>query len=293
MKTKIFTGAATALVTPFTENGVDFENFGRLIEMQIEQGINALVICGTTGEASTMPDEEHISVLKFAIEKVAKRVPVICGTGSNDTAHGIELCKEAEALGADALLCVTPYYNKTTQEGLYQHFKAMADAVSIPMILYNVPTRTGINIAPATVARLAEVENIVAVKECNLTQMADVRRLTPDDFSIYSGNDDQIPYNLVMGGSGVISVLSNVAPAYVVEMIQKFFNGDVAGCRKMQLDAIPLCNALFSEVNPIPAKAAVEMMGYCNGIVRMPLVPISEKNKEVLRAEMKAFGLID
>lgn len=293
MKTKIFTGAATALVTPFTENGVDFENFGRLIEMQIEQGINALVVCGTTGEASTMPDAEHISVLKFAIEKVAKRVPVICGTGSNDTAHGIELCKEAEALGADALLCVTPYYNKTTQEGLYQHFKAMADAVSIPMILYNVPTRTGINIAPATVARLAEVENIVAVKECNLTQMADVRRLTPEDFSIYSGNDDQIPYNLVMGGSGVISVLSNVAPAYVVEMTKKFFDGDIAGCRKMQLDAIPLCNALFCEVNPIPAKAAVEMMGYCNGIVRMPLVPISEKNKEVLRAEMKAFGLIE
>ncbi len=278
MKTKIFTGAATALVTPFTENGIDFENFGRLIEMQIEQGINALVICGTTGEASTMPDAEHISVLKFAIDKVAKRVPVICGTGSNDTLHGIELCKEAEALGADALLCVTPYYNKTTQEGLYQHFKA---------------TRTGINIAPATIARLAEIDNIVAVKECNLAQMADVRRLTPEDFSIYSGNDDQVPYNLVMGGSGVISVLSNLAPAYVVEMIAKFYAGDVAGCRKMQLDAIPLCNALFSEVNPIPAKAAMEMMGYCNGIVRMPLVPISEKNRDVLRAEMKAFGLIN
>ena len=292
MKTKIFTGAATALVTPFTENGIDYENFGRLIDMQIEQGINALVICGTTGEASTMPDEEHLAVLKFAIDKIAKRVPVICGTGSNDTLHGIELCKEAEALGADALLCVTPYYNKTTQEGLYQHFKAMADAVSIPMILYNVPTRTGINLAPTTIARLAEIDNIVAVKECNLTQMADVRRLTPEDFSIYSGNDDQIPYNLVMGGSGVISVLSNIAPAYVVEMIEKFFAGDVAGCRKMQLDAIPLCNALFSEVNPIPAKAAVEMMGYCNGIVRMPLVPISEKNREILYAEMKNFGLI-
>ncbi len=292
MKTKIFTGAATAIATPFSDTGVDYESFGRHIEMQIENGINALVVCGTTGEASTMPDEEHLAVIKFAIDKVAGRVPVICGTGSNDTVHGTALSIAAEKLGADAVLLVSPYYNKSSQEGLYRHFKIIAESIKIPVILYNVPTRTGVNIAPATIARLAELPNIVAVKECNLAQMAEVRRLVPEDFSIYSGNDDQVPYNLVMGGSGVISVLSNIAPKYTVEMVKKFFDGDVEGCRKMQLDALPLCNALFSDVNPIPIKAALKLMGYCNGKLRLPLVEISEKNLELLKTEMTKFGLI-
>lgn len=292
MKYQNFKGAATALITPFTESGVDYDSFGRLIDMQIQQGIHALVVCGTTGEASTMPDEEHMAVMKFAISKTAGRVPVICGTGSNDTTHGIHLSRGAEKLGADMLLLVTPYYNKTSQEGLYQHFKATAESVSIPVMLYNVPSRTGINMTAATVARLAEIDNIVAVKECNLNQLAEVRRLTPEDFAIYIGNDDQALYCLAAGGSGVISVLSNIAPKYVAEMTEKFFAGDIEGSRKMQLDALPLCSALFSDVNPIPVKAAAKLMGYGTGLLRMPLVDLSAQNLEILKAEMKQFGLI-
>jgi len=292
MKTRIFEGAATALVTPFTESGIDYVSFGELIEMQIEQGIDALVVCGTTGEASTMPDDEHLEVIKYAIDKVNKRVPVICGTGSNDTAHGIRLAQEAEKHGADALLIVTPYYNKSSQEGLYQHFKVIADSVKTPIILYNVPSRTSVNLAPATISRLAEIENIVAIKECNINQLADVRRLTPPDFLIYSGNDDQVIYNLVMGGSGVISVVSNLAPKYMADMVGKYVSGDVEGARRRQLNVLPLCSALFCDVNPIPVKAAAALMGYGNGLLRMPLVSMSESNLEFLKREMTEFGLI-
>ena len=292
MKKVIFKGTATALITPFTNDGIDYESFGKLIDFQIEKGINALVICGTTGEAAAMPDDEHIEAMKFAVDKTAGRVPVICGTGSNDTKHGINLSREAQRIGADALLLVTPYYNKTSQEGLYQHFKMTAEAVDIPVIMYNVPSRTNLNMAPETVARLAAIDNIAAIKECNLTQLADVRRLTPDDFLIYSGNDDQIIYNLVMGGSGVISVLSNVMPEYTVQMTAKFFGGAIAESRKMQLDVMPLLNALTGDVNPIPVKAAMKLMGYCNGILRLPLVELQEKNLAVLKNEMAKWNLI-
>ena len=294
MRQKIFKGAATALITPFTKDGtgIDYESFGKIIDFQIESGINALVICGTTGEASTMPDKEHIAVMKYAIEKINKRVPVICGVGSNDTMHGINLAVQTEKMGADALLVVTPYYNKTSQEGLYRHFKMTAEVVGIPLILYNVPSRTNLNINPETLVRLAEIKNIVAIKECNINQLADVKRLMPEDFSIYSGNDDQIIYNLAVGGNGVISVLSNIMPAYTSQMTEKYFNGDITGSCKMQLDAMPLINALFSEVNPIPVKAAMKLMDYCNGVVRMPLVDISNKNLEILKNEMTKFNLI-
>ena len=292
MRKEIFKGAATALITPFTQTGVDWDSFEKLINIQIEAGINALVICGTTGEASTMPDDEHLEVIRFAVEKAAGRVPIIGGTGSNDTRHGIKLSQGAEAFGADALLLVTPYYNKTSQEGLYQHFKALADSVNIPIVLYNVPTRSSVNISPETTAQLAQIDNIVAVKECNLAQLADVRRLTPEDFSIYSGNDDQILYNLAMGGSGVISVLSNIMPAYTTRMTSKYFSGDIEGSRKMQLDAMPLINALFCDVNPIPVKAAMALMGYCNGLLRMPLINMAADKLSVLKNEMAKFNLI-
>jgi len=292
MKRTIFKGAGTALITPFTEDGVNFAELEKLIEFQISEGIDAIISCGTTGEASTMPDEEHLSVIKFTVEKVAGRVPVIAGTGSNDTKHAIELSQKAEEYGADAILSVVPYYNKTTQLGLYHHFKAIAESVKIPVILYNVPSRTGLNLNPETIKELAQIDNIVAVKECNLSQMADVAMLCPEDFTIYSGNDDQVMYCLMAGGKGVISVLSNIAPRYVHDMVQKFFDNDIAVCREMQLKALPLCKALMSEVNPIPVKTAAGVMGLCSDRVRMPLVAMTEKNKAVLLDEMKKFGLI-
>lgn len=294
MKNTIFTGVATALITPFDTNGnVDYDKYGKLIDWQIEEGINAIVACGTTGESSTLTDEEHKKAIAFAVERSNGRVPIIAGTGSNDTAYAVEMTKFACAAGADAMLVVTPYYNKATQKGLIQSFTAIADASTKPMILYNVPTRTGCNILPATALELSKHENIVAIKEAsgNISQIAQLACLVRDKLDIYSGNDDQIVPVLSLGGKGVISVLSNVMPKETVMMCDKFFNGDVCGARDLQLDMLHLVNALFSEVNPIPVKAAMAAMGFCENTLRLPLTPMEEKNKEALLNLMRQHGL--
>lgn len=292
MRKPIFIGAAPAIVTPFTDKGVNYQAFADLIEFLIAGGSDALVVCGTTGEASTMPDGEHIEVIKFAVDKVKGRVPVIAGTGSNDTNHGVELSKEAEAVGADALLHVTPYYNKATQKGLYQHFSLMAKSVSIPLVLYNVPSRTSVNMNPETVKALSEIENIVAVKECNLSQVGDIVNLCGDDFTVYSGDDNVILPVLSMGGKGVISVMANIIPQDTHDMVMKFFEGDVQAAIQLQLKTLNLIKAIFSEVNPIPIKAAVNLLGFDAGQCRLPLTEIEAKNLEFLRAEMKNYGLL-
>ena len=294
MKKIIFKGCGTAIVTPFNENGVNFEEFGKLIEDQIRNNGDALIVCGTTGEASTMTKEEKEETIKFAIEKVNKRVPVIAGTGGNCTANVIEMTKFAENVGVDAVLIVTPYYNKTTQEGLVAHYKAIAKETSLPIILYSVPGRTGVNILPETCKKLAEIENVVAIKEAsgNLSQVAEIASLCRENLWIYSGNDDQILPVLSLGGLGVISVLSNVAPKYTHDMVQKFFDGKVEESKNMQLDAIGLINSLFSEVNPIPVKAALNLMGYNFGEPRLPLIPMSENKKVVLKTEMEKMNII-
>ncbi|MDU2064623.1 MAG: 4-hydroxy-tetrahydrodipicolinate synthase [Sporomusaceae bacterium] len=292
MKQPLFIGSAVAIVTPFTDDGVDYESLGKLIEFQIQNGTDALVICGTTGEASTMPDEEHIAVIQFAVEKVAKRIPVIAGTGSNDTRHAIDLSKEAEAVGADALLSVTPYYNKATQKGLIDHFKAIAENVNIPIILYNVPSRTNLNINPETVYELSKVDNIVAIKECNLGQVGDIINLCGNNMTVYSGEDGNILPLLSLGGTGVISTMANIIPQDTHDMVMKFHAGDIAGARKLQLKTLNLIKSLFSEVNPIPVKTAVGLLGYRVGRCRMPLSELSDKNLEFLKKEMAAYGLI-
>ena len=294
MKKIIFKGCGTAIVTPFNENGVNFEEFGKLIEDQIRNNVDALIVCGTTGEASTMTKEEKEETIKFAIEKVNKRVPVIAGTGGNCTANVIEMTKFAENVGVDAVLIVTPYYNKTTQEGLVAHYKAIVKETSLPSILYSVPGRTGVNILPETCKKLAEIENVVAIKEAsgNLSQVAEIASLCRENLWIYSGNDDQILPVLSLGGLGVISVLSNVAPKYTHDMVQKFFDGKVEESKNMQLDAIGLINSLFSEVNPIPVKAALNLMGYNFGEPRLPLIPMSENKKVVLKTEMEKMNII-
>ncbi|MGM9642171.1 MAG: 4-hydroxy-tetrahydrodipicolinate synthase [Eubacteriales bacterium] len=294
MKNTVFTGAATALVTPLNESGIDYENFGKLIDFQIENGIDALVAVGTTGEGSTLNDREHKEAIKFCVDRVAGRVPVIAGTGSNDVAYAIELTEYACAVGADAMLLVTPYYNKATQAGMERSFRAIADASSKPCILYNVPSRTGCNLLPATVARLAEHENIVAIKEAsgNISQIAQLAALAGDKIDIYSGNDDQIVPIMSLGGKGVISVLSNILPAETSQMCKKFLAGDIAGAREMQLHYLPLINALFCEVNPIPAKAACAAMGFGENYLRLPLTPMEPKNEAVLLDLMRAENLI-
>jgi 4-hydroxy-tetrahydrodipicolinate synthase len=292
MKKPLFIGSAVAIVTPFTDNGVDYQTLAELIEFQIKGGSEAIVVCGTTGEASTMPDDEHINVIKFAVEKINKRVPVIAGTGSNDTRHGIELAKEAEAVGADALLSVTPYYNKAMQKGLYEHFKVIANSVNIPTILYNVPSRTNVNINPDTMKALSEMDNIIAVKECNLGQVGDIVNLCGEEFTVYSGDDNSILPVLSLGGKGVISVMANIIPQDTHDMVMKFFQGDITGATKLQLKTLNLIKALFSEVNPIPVKAAVNLLGFQAGLCRMPLTEISDNNLELLRKEMKVYGLI-
>lgn len=294
MKNTVFTGAATALVTPLNESGIDYENFGKLIDFQIENGIDALVAVGTTGEGSTLTDREHKEAIKFCVDRVAGRVPVIAGTGSNDVAYAIELTEYACAVGADAMLLVTPYYNKATQAGMERSFRAIADASSKPCILYNVPSRTGCNLLPATVARLAEHENIVAIKEAsgNISQIAQLAALAGDKIDIYSGNDDQIVPIMSLGGKGVISVLSNILPAETSQMCKKFLSGDIAGAREMQLHYLPLIDALFSEVNPIPAKAACAAMGFGENYLRLPLTPMEPKNEAVLLDLMRAENLI-
>ena len=295
MKKTVFTGAATAIITPFYNNEVDYDAFARLIDWQIDEGIDALVVCGTTGEASTLTDEEHRAVMKFAVERVAGRVPVIAGTGSNDTAYAIELTRYACEIGADAVLLVTPYYNKATQKGLIASFTAVADASTKPVILYNVPSRTGCNILPATAAILAEHPNIVAIKEAsgNISQIAELASLTQGKLDIYSGNDDQIVPILSLGGKGVISVLSNPMPKATAEICRRFFAGDVAGSAKLQLELLPLINALFCEVNPIPAKAAMAAMGYGENSVRLPLTVMEEAHEKRLLDLMRAQGLLD
>lgn len=293
MKKTVFTGVATAIVTPLTKDGVDFEQFGRLIEWQIAEGINAIVACGTTGESSTLTDEEHKAVIKYAVEKVNGRVPVIAGTGSNDTDYAIELTKYACSVGADAMLVVTPYYNKATQKGLIQMFTAIADASTKPIILYNVPSRTGVNIAPATVKALSAHPNICGIKEAsgNISQIAEIASLVGDDMDLYSGNDDQIVPLMSLGGKGVISVLSNVLPAKTVEICDSFFAGDIKRSCALQLELLPLVNALFSEVNPIPVKAATAAMGFGENYLRLPLTPMEDEHKKVLFDEMKKQGI--
>ncbi len=293
MKKTIFTGVATAIVTPMTATGVDYEAFGRLIDWQIEEGINALVIAGTSGEASTLDDAEHKEVLRFALEKIGGRVPAIAGTGSNDTAYAISLTKFAAELGYQGVLLVTPYYNKATQRGLIESFTAIADSADIPCVLYNVPSRTGCNITPATCAVLAKHPNIVAIKEAsgNISQIAEIAALTNGEIDIYSGNDDQIVPLMSLGGKGVISVVSNILPKKTVELCDKFFAGDVAGARHIQLDLLPLINALFCEVNPIPAKAAVSALGYGENIVRLPLTTMEPEHEANMRNLMREQGL--
>ena len=294
MKQTVFTGAATAIVTPFKGNEVDYEQFGRLIEWQIAEGIDAIVACGTTGEGSTLTDEEHREVLRYAVEKVAGRVPVIAGTGSNDTAYAIDLTKFACEIGADAMLLVTPYYNKATQKGLIRSFEAVADVSTKPIILYNVPSRTGCNLLPKSALELADHPNIVAIKEAsgNISQIAELAALTRGKMDIYSGNDDQIVPVLSLGGKGVISVLSNLMPKATSEMCKKFFSGDVAGSAKMQLDLLPLVNALFCEVNPIPVKAAMAAMGFGENSVRLPLTVMEQEHEQMLLALMREQNLI-
>lgn len=294
MKNTIFKGCGTAIATPFTEDGVNFEEFGKLLEEQIKQEVDAIIVCGTTGESATMTDKERKDTIKFAIDKVAKRAKVIAGTGSNNTRAAIELSKYAESVGADGILVVTPYYNKTTQAGLIEHYKAIAEAVTIPIIMYSVPSRTGVNINPETCVELSKIKNIVAIKEAsgNLSQVAKIAALCRDNLDIYSGNDDQIVPILSLGGKGVISVLSNVMPRYTHDMTQKFFDGKIIEATQMQLDAIDLIDALFSEVNPIPVKYALNLMGYNYGKPRLPLVELSAKNQERMREAMKNHNLI-
>ncbi len=292
----IFSGSGTAIITPMKEDGsVNYDSFGKMIEFQIANGTDCIVVCGTTGEASTLSHEEHIETIRYCIEKVAKRIPVIAGTGSNCTETAIYLSKEAEKCGADGILVVTPYYNKATQKGLIAHFMAIAESVSIPVVLYNIPGRTGCKMTPETIAYLYKnVENIVAVKEASgdLSAVAKIAQLTDCKMDIYSGNDDQVLPILSLGGKGVISVLSNIAPRETHDMVDLFLKGEVEKARDIQLKYLPLINALFCEVNPIPVKKACNLMGMNVGSLRMPLSEMEDANAEKLAAEMKAVGLI-
>ena len=295
MKNTVFTGAATAIVTPFDkDNKIDYAQFGKLIDWQIEQGINAIVVAGTTGEGSTLTDEEHKECIKFCVEQVAGRVPVIAGTGSNDTAYAIALTKYACEVGADAMLLITPYYNKATQKGMIESFRLIADASTKPCILYNVPSRTGCNLLPQSVAELAKHPNIVAIKEAcgDISQVAKLAALCGDNIDIYSGNDDQIVPILSLGGKGVISVLSNIAPAETVAICENYLAGDIKAAASMQLDYLELIDALFCEVNPIPVKAAVAAMGFCENTLRLPLTPMESAHEETLLALMRRHGII-
>ena len=295
MKKPVFTGAAVAIITPMHADGsIDYEEMGRIIDDQIENGTDAIVVCGTTGESPTMTDEEHTACIRYAVKKTAGRVPVIAGTGSNDTKYAVWLSRQAQADGADALLLVTPYYNKTSQAGLIAHYTAIADAVDLPCILYNVPSRTGCNLTAASLKQLAKHPNINAVKEAsgNITQVAEIAAACGEELNIYSGNDDQIVPLLALGGKGVISVLSNVAPRYTHDICAKWFAGDTAGSLAMQLAALPLCKALFADVNPIPVKWAMNRLGWHAGACRLPLVAPNEAVQAQLDSALRAFGLL-
>lgn len=290
----IFTGSGVAIVTPFLPDGsVNYDKLDELIEYHIDHKTDAIIICGTTGESSTLTEEEHMECIKFTIQQAKKRIPVIAGTGSNATFTTIEMSREAVEYGADGLLLVTPYYNKATQKGLVAHYKAVADEAKAPIILYSVASRTGLNIAPETVVELAKIDNIVAIKEAsgNISQIAKIMQLTDGKIDLYSGNDDQIVPILSLGGKGVISVLANIAPEYTHDLCQKFFEGDLKGSLKMQLDALPLIEKLFCEVNPIPVKTAMNLLGKEVGDLKMPLTAMEEVNKKALAEEMKKFGL--
>lgn len=286
MKPVLFTGCGTAIATPFNKDGVNLEEFKKLLEFQLKGNVDAIIVCGTTGESSTMTLEEKTATMKCAIETVNGRVPVICGTGGNNTAESIKLSKLAQSLGADGLLLVTPYYNKTTQAGLVAHYSAIAKEVDLPIILYNVPSRTGLNITPETCLELSKIDNIVAVKEAsgNISQVAKIAQLCGDNLTIYSGNDDQILPILSLGGKGVISVLSNVKPQITHDIVQNYLDGNTKKATELQLEVIPLVDALFCEVNPIPVKAALNMIGFDFGTPRLPLVEMTEANKKKLQA---------
>lgn len=295
MKNTIFTGAAIAIITPMNADGsINYDELGKLIDYQIDNSTDAIVICGTTGEASTMTDEEHLECIRYTVERAAGRVPVIAGTGSNDTAYAVKLSKEAEAVGADGLLLVTPYYNKTTQKGLIGHFTAVADAVNIPIILYNIPGRTGMSIEVSTVKKLAEHKNIVAIKEAsgNISYTAKLIAECGDMIDVYSGNDDMIVPIMSLGGKGVISVLSHVIPKQTHDMVQYCLDNNYAEATKLQIEYLDLINNLFIEVNPIPAKEAMNMLGWNAGPCRMPLCEMSDEHKEVLRASLAKHGLL-
>ena len=291
MKKILFRGCGTAIATPFTKDGVNFEEFKKLLEFQIQEGADAIIVCGTTGESSTMTKQEKKDTIRFAIDTVAKRIPVIAGTGGNKKKEAIEMSQYAESVGADGLLLVTPYYNKTTQEGLIAHYSVIAQSVSIPIILYNVPSRTGVNILPETCLALSKIPNIVAVKEAsgNISQVAKIAALCKEDLAIYSGNDDQIIPILSLGGLGVISVLSNIEPKFTHQMVMDFLNGNTKSAKEAQLKCLPLVDALFCEVNPIPVKAALCMKGYDFGIPRLPLIEMSNKGKEKLQKARDEF----
>ncbi len=293
MKKTVFQGIATALITPLNENGIDYELFGKLVDWQIESGIGGLVVCGTTGEASTLTDDEHRDAIKFVVERAAGRVPVIAGTGSNDTAHCVELSREAENLGADGLLISTPYYNKASQKGLIMHYDKVMEKTSLPIILYNVPGRTGMNYKIDTLKELAKCDQISAIKEASgdISYLTDVVHACPD-LTVYSGNDDMIVPLLSLGGKGVISVLSNVCPKETHDLCQKFFDGDLKGSLKLQLDYLDLIHALFCEVNPIPVKTAMNLMGFDAGNLRLPLCEMGEATLAQLKCAMAERGLI-
>ena len=294
MKKILFKGCGTAIITPFNEDGVNFDEFKKLIEFQIQEGIDALIVCGTTGESSTMTVDERKQAIEFAVKTANKRVPIIAGTGGNCTQSVIEFTKWAESVGVDGALIVTPYYNKTTQSGLIAHYSAIANSINLPIILYSVPSRTGVNIAPETCFELSKIPNIVAIKEAsgNISEIAEIKSLCRENLHIYSGNDDQIIPILSLGGLGVISVLSNVAPKYTHEMVANYFDGKIIEATDMQLDSIPLIKALFCEVNPIPVKAALNMIGFNVGTPRLPLIEMSENGKARMEKELKRFGLI-
>lgn len=291
MKKIIFKGSGTAIITPFTDNGVNYKELAKMLEYQINEGTDSIIVCGTTGEASTMSDEEKKKTIKLVVDTVNKRIPVIAGTGSNDTKKVIEMTKYAESVGVDAALIVTPYYNKTTQEGLIKHYEKIAESVNIPIILYNVPGRTGINILPKTCYELSKISNITAIKEASgdISKVAEIANLCRDNLWIYSGNDDQILPILSLGGIGVISVLSNIIPSDVHKMVTSFLEGNFKEARKLQLDTLNLIKTLFSEVNPIPVKAACNILGFDAGIPRMPLIEMSNEGKVKLTKEMQKY----
>ena len=289
MKKILFKGVGSAVPTPFDENGVDISEFRKFLQFQIDNNVDALIVCGTTGESSTMTRDEKIIAINCALEVANEKIPVIVGTGSNNTREAIEMSKIAEKLGVDGILVVTPYYNKTTQRGLIAHYKAIAESVSIPIILYNVPSRTGVNIEPQTCLELSKIDNIIAIKEAsgNISQVAQISNLCGDNLYIYSGNDDQIVPICSLGGIGVISVLSNIKPKFVHDMVYDFFDGNIDKARKMQLNVLPLIDSLFSEVNPIPVKYALNELGFNFRVPRLPLVEFSDTNKKVLRQYLK------